>query len=39
MTGEEKRKFGGTDLNIHSSRSHVIFRVNIDIRNPQKPDK
>ena len=28
-TGENKRKYGSTDLNKHSSRSHTIFTVNI----------
>lgn len=30
--GEEVRSFGETGINFMSSRSHVIFRISIEIR-------
>jgi hypothetical protein len=38
-TGEEKRKYGGTDLNERSSRSHVVFRVYVEMRDAAKLER
>lgn len=29
--GESIRKFASTDANIHSSRSHTVFRIQVEI--------
>lgn len=29
--GEDKRKFASNNLNVNSSRSHAIFRINLKI--------
>lgn len=39
MEGEKNRKFAETNLNNKSSRSHVIFRLDFEIRKPENPNK
>ncbi|EWS71122.1 kinesin motor catalytic domain protein (macronuclear) [Tetrahymena thermophila SB210] len=37
--GEANRKFGETSQNTQSSRSHVIFRLNFEVRDSKNPTK
>jgi hypothetical protein len=36
--GEENRKFGDTEVNQESSRSHAVFRLALESRNKAKKD-
>ena len=37
--GELLRRYGDTEMNEHSSRSHTIFRINYEMRGKNRPDK
>ena len=32
--GETRRKFASNNINMNSSRSHTIFRINLEVSNP-----
>ncbi len=37
--GESSRKVGETQLNDKSSRSHTVFKINLDVKSISNPSK